>query len=178
MNSHTLILTPWMSAHRIVPWETAVCLIYMGKAEVLEEYDEVVRSPSTEMRIPCVVRLKKAVSAIKKGVKFSRVNVMTRDGFRCQYCGTKKPMSQLNYDHVIPRSQGGRTVWENVVTSCAGPNGCNSKKGGRTPAQAGMTLLRQPTRPKTLPMTPLSLGRLQVHPQWIPYIQERWLAQI
>lgn len=150
MNSHTLVLTPWMSAHRIVPWETAVCLVYTGKVEVLEEYDEVIRSPSHEMKVPCVVRLKKAVSQIKKGVKFSRVNVMTRDGFRCQYCGDRLPMSKLNYDHVIPRSQGGKTVWENIVTACYA---CNDRKAGRTPAQAGMKLLRLPTRPKTLPLT-------------------------
>jgi 5-methylcytosine-specific restriction endonuclease McrA len=173
MNSHTLILTPWMTAHRIVPWETAVCLVYTGKVEVLEEYDEVIRSPSIEMQIPCIARLKKAVSAIKKGVKFSRVNVMTRDGFRCQYCGDKKPMSKLNYDHVIPRSQGGRTVWENVVTSCYP---CNDKKAGRTPAQAGMKLLKLPVRPKTLPLTGPTLHYPDAPEVWAYYLGQRIAA--
>lgn len=153
MSSHTLILTPWMSPHRVVPWHIAICLQYSGKIDVLEVYDEVVRSPSVEMPIPCVARLKRAVSHVKKGVKFSRINVMTRDKFTCQYCGTRLPMSQLNYDHVVPRAQGGKTVWENIVTACYP---CNSRKEGRTPQQAGMRLIRQPTRPKSLPMTGLS----------------------
>lgn len=153
MSTHTLILTPWMSPHRVVPWHTAICLLYTGKIEVLEEYDEVVCSPSVEMRIPCVARLIKSVTHVKKGVKFSRINVMTRDKFTCQYCGKRLPMSKLNYDHVIPRRLGGKTVWENIVTSCYA---CNDRKAGRTPEQAKMRLLRKPRRPKSLPMTGLS----------------------
>lgn len=150
MFSHTLVLTPWMSAHRVVPWQDAICDVYADKVEVLEEYDEVIYSSrGRELLMPAVVRLKKPVTGHKKGVKFSRVNVMTRDGFTCQYCGARLPMKDLNYDHVVPRKQGGLTVWENIVTSCYP---CNGRKAGRTPQQAGMKLLRQPTRPKVLPL--------------------------
>lgn len=173
MTSHTLVLTPWMSPHRVIPWETAVCLYYMGKVEILESYNEVVRSPSIELQVPAVVRLKKGIVNHKKGVKFSRVNVMTRDGFRCQYCGTQKPMKDLNYDHVIPRRQGGKTVWENIVTSCYP---CNDKKAGRTPQQAGMKLLKQPTRPKVLPLTAPSIPRGNIPEIWAFYLNTQGVA--
>ena len=173
MFTQTLVLTPWMAPHRVVTWETAVCLVYTGKADVLEVYDEVVRSPTTEMKIPCIIRLTKGISMVKKGAKFSRVNIMTRDHFTCQYCGVRKPMSQLNYDHVIPRSQGGQTVWENIVTACAGPHGCNSKKAGCTPAQAGMRLLKTPVKPKTLPLTGPTLNYPDAPEIWKFYLGDR-----
>lgn len=147
--THTLVLTPWMSPHRIVTWQDGIHMVYMKKVDVLESYDEIASSPSVSLQIPCVVRLHKTIAAYKKGVKFSRINVMTRDRWTCQYCGCKLPMSQLNYDHVVPRAQGGRTVWENIVTSCIE---CNSKKRDRTPQQAGMRLLREPFKPRTLPL--------------------------
>jgi 5-methylcytosine-specific restriction endonuclease McrA len=148
-------------------------LLYTGKAEVLEVYDEVIRSPSTEMQVPCVIRIKKNVSSIKKGVKFSRINVMTRDGFRCQYCGSRLPMSKLNYDHVIPRSQGGKTVWENIVTCCYT---CNDHKAGRTPQQAGMKLLKVPHRPKTLPLTGPNLVFPGAPEVWSFYLGDKLAA--
>jgi len=137
--------------------------------EVLEAYDEVVRSPSVEFQIPCVARLKRQLAGQKRGVKFSRFNVMTRDHFTCCYCGSRLPMRQLNYDHVLPRAQGGKTVWENIVTSCYP---CNDRKASKTPEQAGMKLLRKPYKPKSLPLTtPL----LNVHPDmpepWKLYLQ-------
>jgi len=154
----TLLLTPWMTPHNIVPWETAVTLMYLGKVEILEEYDEEIRSPSVSLRAPVV--------AIKRGVKFSRINVFTRDNFRCQYCGSRKPMRDLNYDHVIPRTHGGRTVWENIVTCCYP---CNERKSCRTPEQSGMKLLRAPYRPKSLPISHLYLESHQVPPEWSGY---------
>jgi len=166
-SSHTLILTQGFQPHRIVPWEQAVCLLWMGKIEVLEEYEETVRSPSVEMSIPAVARLTKTVSARKKAVKFSRINVMTRDKFVCQYCGTKATMSKLNYDHVIPRSQGGKTVWTNIVTCCYP---CNNRKAGRTPQQAGMRLLKKPVQPKTLPLTPPPIPMNNAPEQWTWYL--------
>jgi 5-methylcytosine-specific restriction endonuclease McrA len=158
MFTHTLVLTPWMSPHRWSPWQRVLVELTNHKVEVLEEYPEQIypavaasklHIPGWTGQMPAVVRLVKSVSNYKKGVKFSRVNVMTRDGFRCQYCGSHKAMKDLNYDHVIPRVQGGKTVWENVVTACYP---CNSKKAGRTPQQAGMRLIKEPRVPKTLPM--------------------------
>ena len=162
----TLLLTPWMTPHNIVPWQTAVTLLYLGKVEILEEYDEEIRSPSVTLRAPAVARLKTPVGSVKRAVKFSRINVFTRDDFRCQYCGERKAMRDLNYDHVIPRTQGGRTVWENIVTSCYP---CNDHKGSRTPEQAGLKLLRAPVRPKTLPISYLPIDVTTVPPEWVGY---------
>jgi 5-methylcytosine-specific restriction endonuclease McrA len=163
----TLLLTPWMDPHKVITWERAVVLVVLGKVDVLEEYEEEIRSPSLELRTPAVVRLKKAGRAVKHAVRFSRVNVYTRDGFRCQYCGEKKEMRELNYDHVVPRVRGGKTVWENIVTSCYA---CNDRKGSRTPAEAGMTLLRKPFKPSSLPLTPvLRVRASEIPPAWLPY---------
>ena len=153
MSTRTLMLTPWMAPYRVISWERAVVMLYLGKVEVLEEYDERIHAPSLTLRTPAVVRLTRArVSTRKNKVRFSRSNVFLRDGFRCQYCGEKKQASALNYDHVLPRMRGGKTVWENIVTSCYA---CNDRKGSRTPAEVGMTLLRQPIKPKTLPLPPV-----------------------
>jgi 5-methylcytosine-specific restriction endonuclease McrA len=146
-----LVLTSWMEPHRIVPWQKAINMLFLGKVEVLAEYEEVLyRSLTLTIRMPAVVRLVRVFRGIKRAVKFSRINVFTRDHFACQYCGTKKKMRELNYDHVIPRHMGGKTTWENIVTSCYP---CNAKKRNRTPEMAGMTLLSHPQKPKSLPIT-------------------------
>ena len=150
MTERTLLLTPWMTPHKVIPWQTAVTMSFLGKVEVLAEYDEDIRSPSFAIKTPAVVRLKRPLGGMKRGVKFSRINVFTRDNFRCQYCGDRKSTRELNYDHVVPRVMGGKTVWENIVTSCYD---CNARKRGRTPEQAGMRLMRPPIKPKWLPMT-------------------------
>ena len=163
----TLMLTPWMAPHKIITWQRAVVLAYIGKVEVIETWDAELRGPSTSMLAPAVVRLKKGSVSTKSSVRFSRVNVFTRDKFRCQYCGEKKTLKQLNYDHVIPRVQGGKTVWENIVTSCYP---CNDRKGSRTPEQAGMKLLRQPRKPTSLPVVPpIRLEEGQLPETWQPY---------
>ena len=168
----TLILNHYMTPHRIAFWQDAITEIFTGKAEVLDEYDEVVyRNADRGMiiRMPAVVRLLKPTTAFKKGVKFSRINVMVRDNFHCQYCGKKFPMGALNYDHVVPRVQGGKTVWENIVTSCYP---CNDKKGARTPEQAKMKLRKTPYRPKTLPLAqPVILpSHRSVPKEWQPFL--------
>lgn len=152
MTTRTLMLTPWMAPYRVISWERAIVLSYLGKVEVLEEYDVLVPAPSITLRTPAVVRLTKARVPTQNKVRFSRINVLLRDGFRCQYCGEKRAASELNYDHVLPRVRGGKTVWENIVTSCYA---CNDRKGSRTAAEASMTLLRRPAKPKTLPLPPV-----------------------
>lgn len=166
MCSETLVLTPWMSPHKVVSWQTAVVLTVLGKAEVIEEYDDPIVAPSLTMRTPAVVRLKRTMGGQKRGVKFSRINVFTRDDFRCQYCGSRKAPRELSYDHVTPRAHGGKTDWENIVTACYP---CNSKKSGRTPDQAGMKLLRAPVRPKVLPMTMFTPRPDRTPDIWSPY---------
>jgi 5-methylcytosine-specific restriction endonuclease McrA len=165
MTAHTLMLTPWYTAHKVIPWQTAVTMLFLGKVEVVDEYDEILRATSLTMKMPAVVRLKNNVGAIKRGVKYSHVNVLARDGFRCQYCSKKGTVDTLNRDHVIPRSQGGKTTWENTVASCYE---CNTRKRDRTPDQAGMPLLSRPHKPKTLPMTPPVIRA--VHPIWQNWI--------
>lgn len=167
MFTHTLLLTPWMQPHRIVSWQTAITLLFNNKIEIVEAYEEVVRSPSLSMQMPAVARLVKTVSPNKKGVKFSRINVLTRDKFTCQYCGRKLPMRELNYDHVNPRKRGGKTVWENIVTSCYP---CNSRKAGRTPHEAGMRLMCKPVRPKSLPLTPPAIPMEKMPEPWTHYM--------
>ena len=92
-------------------------------------------------------------------MKFNRRNIFARDNNQCQYCGQKFPTSELSLDHVIPRSQGGQSTWENIVCACVE---CNVRKGGRTPKQAHMTLIRKPEKPKRSPMLNLKLTQKQV----------------
>lgn len=173
MSSHTLLLTPWMHPHRIVETNTAIVLLYLGKIDVMESYDEFASSPSVSFQVPAVARLKRNVGTYKKGVKFSRINVMTRDNFTCQYCGVKLGMRQLNYDHVVPRVRGGKTEFENIVTSCYP---CNDRKAGRSPKEAGMKLRRPPYKPSTLPMSNPLIGMREIPELWKPYVREDLLA--
>lgn len=167
MSTETLMLTPWMAPHRVISWQRAVVLLYLGKVEVLEEYDERLVAPSITLRAPAVVRLTKGSVSTKNKVRFSRVNVFTRDGFRCQYCGERKTMDALNYDHVVPRVRGGKTAWENIVTSCYA---CNLRKGSRTPHEVGMKLLRKPFKPTSLPLAPVIRPGRDVPPTWTDYL--------
>lgn len=144
--------------------------VLVGKADTLETYEVTVSSPSVTLKIPAVVRLRKDMQTHKKGVKFSRANVMTRDGFRCCYCGERKRPRELNYDHVLPRHRGGKTVWENIASACYK---CNGKKRNRTPEEAGMKMHFQPYRPKTLPHVPPIFHLLDEIPeQWEPYVAQ------
>ena len=122
------------------PWQEAIKAVWLHRVDVLARYDEVVRSPSTEIHIPSVVVLKDYVHPQKR-VAFTRFNLFLRDEFRCQYCGAR---GELTFDHVVPRSRGGTTSWENVVAACAK---CNLRKGANSLAQAGMSLRRAPRRP-------------------------------
>jgi 5-methylcytosine-specific restriction endonuclease McrA len=105
--------------------------------------------------VPRIVRLLGYDRMPKSTVKFNRRNLFARDENRCQYCGHRFPMSELSLDHVVPRSRGGPTTWENVVCACVA---CNVKKGGRTPDEAHMKLVKKPVKPKTSPLVSLKLG--------------------
>lgn len=124
-----------------------------------------VGTPSGSIRLPRVITLLGFDRVPKRHVRYSRLNIFARDRFTCQYCGESPHRSQLNLDHVIPRSLGGRTTWENVVCSCVE---CNRRKGGRTPAQARLRLLRQPSRPRWTPVIhPVSRVR---YDEWRPFL--------
>ena len=166
MSLRCLVLDQGYQPHRVVSWQRAITMLFREVVEIIEEYDEEIKSVTFIMKAPAVIRLLNRVRR-KRGVKFSRVNVLTRDNFRCQYCGQKKQTKNLNYDHVIPRSQGGKTIWENIVTSCYN---CNDKKGGRTPLQAKMKLIKNPIRPKSLPIAALHLVSGESYPEvWNNY---------
>jgi 5-methylcytosine-specific restriction endonuclease McrA len=168
MSITTLLLTPWMSPTRVISWQRAIVLTFLGKVEVVEEYEAVVVSPSTTLRIPAVVRQRRAAPHRARSPAFSRSNVFLRDDYTCQYCTETKEPSLLNLDHVLPRSQGGRSGWENIVTSCYP---CNQRKAGRTPEQASMRLLRRPVRPARLAKPRLATLRAgkTLPTEWEPY---------
>lgn len=167
MQHTTLILNSSYEPLGVIPWSDAVTALYNNKASVVEEYDQVVRSAYLTMRIPAVVRLNTYVKKPVKELKFSRVNVYARDGYRCQYCSEKCRTDELTYDHVIPRSMGGKTEWTNIVSCCYF---CNAKKGGRTPEQAKMKLLKKPVRPRAVPKIEFEFTGKPVPEQWRDYI--------
>ena len=119
-----------------------------------DEDDDWVRTVNSEIRVPRVIRLFGYDKLPKQTVKFNRRNIFARDHNLCQYCGKKHPTAELSLDHVVPRSQGGANTWENIVCACVS---CNVRKGGRTPKQAHMTLIRKAEKPKRSPVLNLKL---------------------
>ncbi len=128
---------------------------------------EVVGTTRGAIRVPRVIALLHFDRVPMRHVRYSRVNVFARDKFTCQYCGVRPHRSELNLDHVIPRSLGGKTSWENVVCSCVE---CNRQKGGRTPEQARLRLLRRPSRPRFSPLVNL-VSTHACHDQWHPFLR-------
>jgi 5-methylcytosine-specific restriction endonuclease McrA len=114
-----------------------------------------IRTPRIELPVPRIIRLFDYDRVPRNPVKLNRRNIYARDGNRCQYCGRVFPSKDLTLDHITPRVQGGGNSWENLVCACIS---CNTRKGGRTPRQAGMDLIRAPERPKTPPTVTLRLG--------------------
>ncbi|MBV6633514.1 MAG: HNH endonuclease [Alphaproteobacteria bacterium] len=126
-------------------WQDAVKAVFLDRVNIISRYETVVRSPTFEMQLPSVISLKDYVSTDRRPA-FTRFNVFLRDRFICQYCGGKFPTQELTFDHVIPRSKGGKTSWENVVTSCGR---CNLAKGNKMPKVCGMEPLNEPVQPSS-----------------------------
>ncbi len=188
-----LILNRFYMAVRVVNVRRALTLLYRGCAEVLtvdanqySNYDfeawcemsqifalekqpgeDYVQAVSFEIQVPRIVRLTRYDKLPKSSVRFNRKNLFARDNHQCQYCGQTRPVSQLSLDHVIPRSLGGRTTWENIVCSCMK---CNSRKGGRTPSQAAMALLSKPVKPRANPTMTIPMGDPR-YESWKTFIQ-------
>lgn len=154
----------------VVTWQRAMQLLFQGKVEVVEESDLEIHTVRFTIKVPAVLRLLTYVPLKNKKqiVRFSRPNVFIRDNNVCQYCGRQFGKSQLTLDHVIPIVQGGRKSWENIVTAC---KPCNQRKGGRTPAQAGMSLIRKPKRPTWLPVTSFHMGVTVTPERWKIYLK-------
>ncbi|MGZ9810690.1 HNH endonuclease [Pseudoroseicyclus sp. H15] len=144
------------------PWQEAVKAVWLDRVDIVAEYDERVRSPSTSIKIPSVVVLKDYVKPQKR-VAFTRFNLFLRDEFLCQYCGSR---GDLTFDHVVPRARGGVTSWENVVAACGT---CNLKKGSKSLKQSGMTLRKPPRQP--------GAEELRNHGRKFPpgHLHESWL---
>jgi 5-methylcytosine-specific restriction endonuclease McrA len=144
------------------PWQEAVKAVFLERVDVIAEYDHAVHSPSFEMRLPSVISLRDYVSQDRPPA-FTRFNVFLRDGFVCQYCRSPE---DLTFDHLIPRSRGGQTRWDNVVTACSP---CNLRKADRLPQQANMFPAQKPYAP--------SLHDLHHNGRLFPpnYLHESWM---
>ncbi|MBI5247939.1 MAG: HNH endonuclease [Desulfomonile tiedjei] len=141
----------------LVSWQRAMGLLFSGKVEVVKESSRIVKTVTRTFRVPAVIRLVKFIRKIyKREVPFSRKNILIRDGCQCQYCGDEFVSGDLTIDHIIPKVQGGNNDWTNVVACC---RSCNVRKGGRTPRQAGMQLVRKPFKPTIMEFINLYLKR-------------------
>jgi 5-methylcytosine-specific restriction endonuclease McrA len=143
-------------------WQDAIKAVFLDRVNIVSEYDRTVRSPGFQMRLPSVVSLKTYVKPSRVPA-FTRFNVFLRDKFTCQYCGSHE---DLTFDHVIPRSKGGLTTWENVVTACSC---CNLRKGDKMPKEAGMAPYQAAYAP--------TIGDLHSNGRLFPpnYLHESWM---
>ncbi|MBI6630987.1 HNH endonuclease [Pontibaca sp. S1109L] len=147
-NLQTLILNADMQPLSYAPlsvcsWQQAIVSVFQGRVIQVKTYDDIyVRSATSNHEVPAVIALKKYRQ--RKHVAFTRYNVFLRDEFRCQYCGKRFRAKDLTFDHVVPRCRGGKSNWNNIVACCSADN---LRKGNKTPAQAGLKLLRKPFRP-------------------------------
>lgn len=182
-NSAVLVLNRSFQPIHITNAKRAFSLLYLGVAQALDRQlrafdfeswaqlsaevdDDVVRTVDRVIRVPRVIVLQIYDRIPKTKVRFSRHNIYTRDGNTCQYCGQNLPRTELNLDHVVPRAQGGRTTWENVVCCCVD---CNLHKAARTPEQAGMRLLKQPVRPRWTPTFRGAFEKVRYR-EWLPFL--------
>ncbi|OGP76591.1 MAG: HNH endonuclease [Deltaproteobacteria bacterium RBG_16_49_23] len=163
----TLLLNSTFEPLRVVTWKKAIIMVMLGKVEVIEEYERAIRGICVSIPLPAVLRLNRFIGRKTPIVKFSRQNLYVRDRGVCQYCGTPFEHKELTYDHVVPRSKGGQTEWTNVVTCCTP---CNLRKGGRTPEEAGMPLIRKPKAPIWIPLLTKSLGIDETPTSWKDYL--------
>jgi 5-methylcytosine-specific restriction endonuclease McrA len=138
-------------------------MIYLGKAEVIEEYREEVHSQKISFLLPAVIRLVHEFKRYRRQVSFSKNNVLARDKWTCQYCLKKFHPDKLTLDHVLPKSRGGPTTWENIVACC---DECNGKKGSRTPVEARMELKKKPSRPEWISFFNVTLAKCVIPTEW------------
>ncbi len=152
-------------------WQDAIKAVFMDRVNIVSEYDFTVRSPSFEMRLPSVVSLKTYIRPARNPA-FTRFNVFLRDRFECQYCGSPE---DLTFDHLIPRSKGGQTEWENVLAACSP---CNLRKGNKRCEEVAMFPRQHPYRPSVQDLH--NNGRLfppnYLHDSWMDFLY--WDAEL
>lgn len=182
LSSPVLVLNRLYMPVNIITAKRAFCMLTAGIAHVLDHehrvfdfknwaelssaiHDETVGLVGRVIRVPRVILLATYDRFPKRTVRFSRMNIMLRDGYACQYCRKQFKRSELNIDHVVPRSRGGLTTWENVVTSC---HACNRKKGGCTPNEARMKLLKTPSKPRVTPFIDM-ISIPRTYEEWKPF---------
>ena len=146
-------------------WQDSIKSVFLDRVSIVSYYDRQIRSPSFSMKLPSVIALKSYIRP-QSNPNFTRFNVFLRDKFSCQYCGSKK---ELTFDHLLPRSKGGKTDWDNVVTACSN---CNVKKGGRLLQKSGMVLNQKPFQPTTedLHKNGKNFPPNFLHKSWIDYL--------
>lgn len=164
VNSPVLVLNQNYEPLNICKVRRALNLLLKGKAEVLENGRGTLHSVAGVFDIPSVIRLVYLVKYHRRPRKLTKLEVFSRDNYTCQYCGRES--KELTLDHVIPRRRGGEHSWENVVTACIP---CNRRKAGRTPAEAGMPLLREPKPPRNNGFY-VPYHHLRTHTEWWKYI--------
>ena len=146
-------------------WQDAIKAVFLERVNIVAQYEKLVHSPSLEMKLPSVVSLKTYVKPSTHPA-FTRFNVFLRDKFSCQFCGSR---DDLTFDHLLPRSRGGHTVWGNVVAACSP---CNLRKGSLTPDEAGMWPSQMPFQPSVQHLH--RNGRLfppnYLHDSWLDYL--------
>ena len=146
-------------------WQDSIKSVFLDRVSIVSYYDRVIRSPSFSMKLPSVIALKSFIKP-QSNPNFTRFNVFLRDKFSCQYCGSGK---ELTFDHLLPRSKGGKTDWGNVVTACSD---CNVKKGGRLLKNSGMILSQRPFQPTTedLHRNGKNFPPNFLHKSWMDYL--------
>jgi len=163
--------TEWQPL-RVASWQRAITDLCLGKVEVIEySRDRAIRGATRDYPMPAVVRVLRRFKRDRQAIRFSRINIYVRDGFSCQYCGTRHFAEDLTFDHVIPRAAGGKTSWENIVAACVP---CNRAKANRSVAEAGMQLRRKPQKPRYLPVVSVRMDGRKVPEEWRPY----WSASL
>ncbi|WP_317194238.1 HNH endonuclease [Penaeicola halotolerans] len=169
MNKKVLVLNQDYSPIGVCHVQKAFILVFLDKADIIEQFESLkLRTIEKSFPYPAVIKLSNYKNIPYKGVMLNRFNLFKRDGFSCQYCSSRK---DLTLDHVIPKSKGGKTTWENLVTAC---RRCNARKGHQTPEQVGLKLAQQPYKPTYADF--LKEYALQNAIEWLPYLKARTLV--
>ncbi|WP_423226382.1 HNH endonuclease [Candidatus Amarolinea aalborgensis] len=165
---NVLVLNASYEPLSVVSVKRAIILLLKEKAELIEAAEAYLRAERRLFRVPVVIRLITYVRIPRHmPLPLSRRTIIARDRYTCQYCGCQFSRSELTLDHVIPRSRGGETAWENVVAAC---RACNQRKGNRTPDEAGYALLSVPRRPRYIALTLLNEYGPNQHNAWQKYL--------